>query len=136
MTALPLLAASSSTTFMLSVVGLSAVSAVLIALNLLSLKHRSSNRACIFGALFVLLGMIVANFTLGLRSTGQAGPPLATIPGRISAGLLALAFLVALFGVVQMSIVPRFRRGRKRGFFTLAAALITVAILFLSLIHI
>jgi hypothetical protein len=123
-------ASGGSTGFMLLVVSTSAVCAVLIALNLTSLKHRSTNRACVIAAVLLLLGVIIGVLGLGLGSMMEgSGRVLSGTPGRVSLGLVVASVVGALVGLVQLRGTSRQRRGRKRGLVTLIAAVVFMGVL-------
>jgi len=91
----------------------SAIAAVLIAINLLSFRHRSTNLASIISVVLLLAAVMVTNVTVGLRYESHPGM-LRSPPVLIALGLVVMAFLSAVVSLVQFGAYHRYRRGRKR----------------------
>src|SRR4051794_29547033 len=102
-----------STTFMLAMVVGSAIAAVLIATNLLSMRHRSTNLPSIISVVLIVAAAMVTNVTMGLRFEDKPGM-LRSWPVLTALGLNVLAFLFSALSLFQFTTYHRYRRGKKR----------------------
>src|SRR4051794_688078 len=87
--------------FMFSMVVNAAISAVIIAVNVLSFRHRSTNLASIVSVILLLAASMFSNVTVGLRHNTGPGVLLRSLPALITLGIVVLAFLTALISLVQ-----------------------------------
>lgn len=113
--------AMSSSNFMLAMVVSSATSSVLLAMNFLSLKHRSTNRPSIFSVPLLLAAGMVAVVMSGLGAT-ETVAGMQSVPFLVALALAGAAALLAAFGLWQFTTLRRHRRGRKRAVGVLVAS--------------
>jgi len=111
-----------STTLMLTMVAGSAIAAVLIAANLLSMRHRSTNLPSIIAVILVIAAVMVTIVTTLLNYGSKPGM-LRSWPVLLAVGLYGLAFLLATASLFQFTTYHRYRRGKKRAVGVLIAAL-------------
>lgn len=126
----PLLSAGlpvNSATFMFAMVMMASVAAVLIAFNLLSLKHHSTNRLSVLSAVLLLVGIMVNNTGIGANYESGSLDPSSTILGLIALAMVALSAACCIASLVQFATANRFRRGRKRSIVTLLGCLLFFA---------
>src|SRR4051812_44737880 len=99
-----------SNTFMLVMVMSSSVSAVLLVFNLLSLKHKSANRACIFSVVLLILGFMINNATIGVQFESGSLNTFKSTPGYVAFALVCGAVVFSIVGLIQSKVQHRFRR--------------------------
>ena len=106
----------------LKIVLTAAVAGVLIALNLVSLKHRSTNVLSVIAPILLIMAVVTLVAT-SVLTYPNAREELKSIPRLSVMGVTALSMLLAAIGLIQIKL-RHFRRGRKRALTTIVVGLL------------